>query len=64
MYRTANAYYKEKYGCKVYKLSLDGGVPLAGVIHHWNPYCDKNRLECGRPCFFCRSVLHWEGSRL
>ena len=25
MYKTANAYYKEKYGCKVYKLSLDGG---------------------------------------
>ncbi len=26
MYRTANDYYKEKFGCKVYKLSLDGGV--------------------------------------
>ena len=25
MYRTANEYYKEKFGCKVYKLSLDGG---------------------------------------
>lgn len=25
MYRTASDYYKEKYGCKVYKLSLDGG---------------------------------------
>lgn len=25
MYKTANEYYKEKYGCKVYKLSLDGG---------------------------------------
>lgn len=25
MHKTANAYYKEKYGCKVYKLSLDGG---------------------------------------
>ena len=25
MYRTANDYYKEMYGCKVYKLSLDGG---------------------------------------
>lgn len=25
MYKTANAYYKEKFGCKVYKLSLDGG---------------------------------------
>ena len=25
MYRTANDYYKEKFGCKVYKLSLDGG---------------------------------------
>lgn len=25
MYRTANEYYKEKYGEKVYKLSLDGG---------------------------------------
>ena len=25
MYKTANDHYKEKYGCKVYKLSLDGG---------------------------------------
>ncbi len=25
MYKSANEYYKEKYGCKVYKLSLDGG---------------------------------------
>lgn len=25
MYRTANEYYREKFGCKVYKLSLDGG---------------------------------------
>lgn len=25
MYKTASDYYKEKYGCKVYKLSLDGG---------------------------------------
>lgn len=25
MYKTVNEYYKEKYGCKVYKLSLDGG---------------------------------------
>ena len=25
MYRTLNAYYRERFGCKVYKLSLDGG---------------------------------------
>lgn len=25
MYKTANDYYKEKFGCKVYKLPLDGG---------------------------------------
>jgi radical SAM protein (TIGR01212 family) len=25
MFKTASDYYKEKYGCKVYKLSLDGG---------------------------------------
>lgn len=25
MYKTANDYYKQKYGCKVYKLSIDGG---------------------------------------
>lgn len=25
MYKTANDYYREKYGCKVYKLSVDGG---------------------------------------
>lgn len=26
MYKTANEYYQETFGCKVYKLSLDGGV--------------------------------------
>ena len=25
MYRTLNEHYREKFGCKVYKLSLDGG---------------------------------------
>ena len=25
VYKTANEYYKEKFGCKVYKLSVDGG---------------------------------------
>ena len=25
MYKTANEHYKEKFGCKVYKLSVDGG---------------------------------------
>ena len=25
MYKTANDYYKEKFGSKVYKLSIDGG---------------------------------------
>lgn len=25
MYKTANDYYKQKFGCKVYKLSIDGG---------------------------------------
>ena len=25
MYKTVNDYYKEKFGCKVYKLSIDGG---------------------------------------
>ena len=25
MYRTLNAHYQEKFGCKVYKLSIDAG---------------------------------------
>ena len=25
MYRTLNEHYRETFGCKVYKLSLDGG---------------------------------------
>ena len=25
MYRTLNTHYREKFGCKVYKLSIDGG---------------------------------------
>ena len=26
MYKDLNTYYKERFGCKVYKLSLDGGM--------------------------------------
>ena len=43
MYKTANDYYKEKYGCKVYKLSLDGGFTC--------PNRD-GRLSTGG-CIFC-----------
>ena len=43
MYKTANDYYKEKYGCKVYKLSLDGGFTC--------PNRDGTVLTGG--CIFC-----------
>ena len=45
MYRTANEYYKEKYGCKVYKLSLDGGFTC--------PNRDGSVSTGG--CIFCSS---------
>ncbi len=45
MYRTANDHYKEKFGCKVYKLSLDGGFTC--------PNRD-GRVATGG-CIFCSS---------
>ena len=46
MYRTANDYYKEKYGEKVYKLSLDGGFTC--------PNRD-GRISTGG-CIFCSTL--------
>ena len=41
--RTANQYYREKFGCKVYKLSLDGGFT-----------CPNRDGTLGRRgCLFC-----------
>ena len=43
MYRTLNEHYREKFGCKVYKLSLDGGFT-----------CPNRDGTCGtRGCIFC-----------
>ena len=46
MYRSANDYYKEKYGCKVYKLSLDGGFTC--------PNRDGSVATGG--CIFCSAL--------
>lgn len=46
MYKTANAYYQEKYGCKVYKLSLDGGFTC--------PNRDGSVATGG--CIFCSAL--------
>ena len=46
MYKTSNDYYKEKYGCKVYKLSLDGGFTC--------PNRDGSVSTGG--CIFCSSL--------
>ena len=46
MYKTANEYYKEKFGCKVYKLSLDGGFTC--------PNRD-GRVSVGG-CIFCSAL--------
>ena len=46
MYRTANHYYKEKYGCKVYKLSVDGGFTC--------PNRDGSVATGG--CIFCSAL--------
>lgn len=43
VYKTLNDYYKEKFGCKVYKLSLDGGFT-----------CPNRDGKIGtRGCIFC-----------
>lgn len=46
MYKTANDHYKEKYGCKVYKLSLDGGFTC--------PNRDGSIATGG--CIFCSAL--------
>jgi radical SAM protein (TIGR01212 family) len=46
MYRRVNDYYKEKFGCKVYKLSLDGGFTC--------PNRD-GRISTGG-CIFCSTL--------
>lgn len=43
MYRSLNAYYQEKFGCKVYKLAIDGGFSC--------PNRDGSRGSGG--CIFC-----------
>ena len=43
MYKTLSEHYKEKFGCKVYKLSIDGGFS-----------CPNRDGKCGhRGCIFC-----------
>ena len=43
MYRTLNSYLQETFGCKVYKLSLDGGMT-----------CPNRDGTCGTGgCIFC-----------
>lgn len=43
MYKTLNDHYKEKFGCKVYKLSIDGGFS-----------CPNRDGKCGtKGCVFC-----------
>ncbi len=45
MYKTANEYYKEKFGCKVYRLSIDGGFT-----------CPNRDGTVGKGgCIFCSS---------
>lgn len=46
MYKTVNGYYKEKFGCKVYKLSLDGGFTC--------PNRDGTVAKGG--CIFCSAL--------
>lgn len=43
MYKTANNYYKQKFGCKVYKLSLDGGFTCP----------NRDGTVGNRGCIFC-----------
>ena len=46
MYRTLNDHYREKFGCKVYKLSIDAGFT-----------CPNRDGTCGnRGCIFCSGM--------
>ena len=45
MYKTANDYYKQKYGSKVYKLSIDGGFTCP----------NRDRTVGTGGCIFCSS---------
>ena len=46
MYKTINEHYKEKFGCKVYKLSIDGGFTCP----------NRNGTKGDKGCIFC-SIL-------
>ena len=52
MYKTASDYYKEKFGCKVYKLSIDGGFTC--------PNRDGTLSTGG--CIFCSALGRGEYS--
>ena len=43
MYRTLNQHYQEKFGCKVYKLAIDGGFTCP----------NRNGMLGDRGCIFC-----------
>ena len=43
MYISANEYYKQKFGCKVYKLSIDGGFTCP----------NRDGTLGSRGCIFC-----------
>ncbi len=45
-YRDLNTYYKEKFGCKIYKLSLDGGLSCP----------NRDGTIDTRGCIFCSDV--------
>ena len=45
MYKTLNEYYREKFGCKVYKLSLDGGFTCP----------NRDGTLGNKGCIFCSS---------
>lgn len=46
MYKTANQYYKETFGCKVYKLSLDGGFTCP----------NRDGTLSTKGCIFCSAM--------
>lgn len=46
MYKTVNEYYKEKFGCKVYKLSLQGGFTCP----------NRDGTKGTKGCIFCSAM--------
>ena len=45
MYKTLSSHYREKFGCKVYKLAIDGGFPARIGMALWDTVAVSSALH-------------------